>query len=93
MNRLTVFATARYRKDLKRCAKRGYDLSLLTAVVDQLQNREPLPERYRNHVLGGDRSGFFDCHIKPDWVLVYQILEERLILILVETGTHSDLDL
>jgi mRNA interferase YafQ len=91
--RLTLYATGEYKKDIKRLVKRGWDMTLLDAVVDQLQRRQPLPDRYRNHLLSGDRVGFYDCHIRPDWVLLYQILEDKLVLVLIETGSHSDLDL
>ncbi|RHM55890.1 type II toxin-antitoxin system YafQ family toxin [Mitsuokella sp. AF33-22] len=65
-------------------------MSLLKYVIDKLQACEPLEEKYRDHALGGEYAGFRECHIQPDWLLVYKIVEERLILVLARTGTHSD---
>ncbi len=87
----TVKPTTRFQKDLKRIQKRGYDISLLTAVIKKLANDEPLPEKYKDHALGGDYSGSRECHITPDWLLVYEIYDKELILYLSRTGTHSDL--
>ncbi len=63
------------------------------AVVEMLRRRETLPVRYRDHALTADRAGLRDCHIRPDWVLIYQIRETELVLVLVETGSHADLGL
>ena len=71
--------------------KRGYRISLLEDVVNRLAMREPLEERYRDHLLSGDYDGFRECHITPDWLLVYQVRENELVLFLSRTGTHSDL--
>lgn len=65
-------------------------MSLLKYVIDKLQACEPLEEKYRDHALEGEYAGFRECHIQPDWLLVYKIVEERLILVLARTGTHSD---
>lgn len=75
---------------MKLAARQGRNLSELDAVVALLANRIPLPERYRDHPLHGDREGFRDCHVRPDWVLVYRVFESRLELILSRTGTHSE---
>ena len=72
-------------------AKRGYKLSLLEKVIDQLAQQNPLDERHHDHTLSGEYSGFRECHITPDWLLIYQIQENELILLLARTGTHSDL--
>lgn len=87
----TVRPTSRFQKDLKRVQKRGYDLSLLTDIIKKLANGEQLPEKNRDHNLSGDYSGCRECHITPDWLLVYEIDNGELILYLTRTGTHSDL--
>ncbi len=83
--------TARFQKDLKRVQKRGYDLSLLTVILKKLADGETLPEKNRDHSLSGDYSGCRECHIAPDWLLIYEIADDELILYLTRTGTHSDL--
>ena len=88
---LDIVASKRFKKDLKQAMKRGYQMSLLEDVVNKLAAREPLDEKYRDHLLTGDYGGFRECHITPDWLLVYQIRENELILFLSRTGTHSDL--
>ena len=87
----TIKPTSRFRKDLKRIQKRGYDLSLLNAIIKKLANGEQLPEKNRDHNLSGDYSGCRECHITPDWLLVYEFDNGELILYLTRTGTHSDL--
>lgn len=87
----TIRPTTRFQKDLKRLQKRGYDLSLLTAVIKKLAAGEPLPEKNRDHWLTGDYSGCRECHIAPDWLLIYEIDGNALILYLTRTGSHSDL--
>ena len=71
--------------------RRGYDISLLRQVVKQLAAGQPLPAKNRDHPLEGKYSGKRECHIAPDWLLIYSIKESSLILILMRTGTHSDL--
>lgn len=83
--------SSRFQKDLKRLQKRGYDLDLLSAVIKKLATGEPLPPKNRDHPLVGDYSGCRECHIAPDWLLVYEIDGDALILYLTRTGTHSDL--
>lgn len=80
-----------FRRDYKLIAKRGYKTELLQEVVTMLANGETLPERYRDHALTGNYLGCRECHIRPDWLLIYQITEDELILYLTRTGTHSDL--
>lgn len=84
--------TAIFRKDLKRAKKRGLDISLLQEVVRVLQYGEELSEKYKDHALTGQWKGHRECHIQPDWLLIYRIVEDTLILSLVRTGTHSDFD-
>lgn len=86
-----IVATGRFKKDLKLANKRGYNLSLLSEVVDMLASGEPLPLKYKDHSLIGDYAGCRECHITPDWLLIYEIEEEEIILYLTRTGTHSDL--
>lgn len=86
-----VVPTKRFRKDLVRAEKRGYDLSLLATVIKTLANGEPLPAKQKDHVLLGDYAGCRECHITPDWLLIYEIYEDELLLYLTRTGTHSDL--
>lgn len=83
--------TSRFERDLKRIKKRGYDLSLLSAVLRRLAAGEPLPQKNRDHALTGDYAGCRECHIAPDWLLIYELDGENLFLYLTRTGTHSDL--
>lgn len=89
--KLTIVPTSQFKKDFKRIKKRGYDLSELKGVLDKLANREELEQRNRDHALSGNYAGFRECHIKPDWLLVYAIDDDKLILTASRTGSHSDL--
>ena len=71
--------------------KRGLRLELLEEVVAALAMGEPLPDRNRDHALTGSWSGYRECHILPDWLLIYRIVDEVLVLTLARTGSHSDL--
>ena len=82
---------ASFRKDYKRIVKRGYDVKLLEDIINKLANCETLPEKNRDHNLSGEYSGCRECHITPDWLLIYEIDNGELILYLTRTGTHSDL--
>jgi len=88
---LEIVLSNRFKKDLKLAQKRGYDLDLLDEVVGQLASGKPLDAKYRDHDLSGDYAGFRECHIQPDWLLVYRVEKQMLILFLSRTGTHSDL--
>lgn len=88
---LELVTTGQFRKDYKRVKKRGCDMSLLEEVIDSLQKEQPLEERYRDHGLVGNYAGFRECHILPDWLLIYATDKERLILTASRTGTHADL--
>jgi len=83
--------SSRFKKDYKTAKKRGYDTSLLKEVIDILANGEQLPDKYRDHSLTGDYSSYRECHIQPDWLLIYRIEKDLLVLGLTRTGTHSDL--
>ena len=85
-----VLANA-FRKDLKRAKKRGLNLDHLTRVLNILAAEEKLPAKYRDYALTGDYSGFRECHIEPDWLLVYRIDADVLSLFLFRIGTHADL--
>ena len=88
---LTIVRSNRFLKDLRLAKKRGLDLSSLEEVVSKLANQEKLDEKYHDHPLSGNYSDFRECHIKPDWLLVYAIDDEELELFLFRTGSHSDL--
>lgn len=88
---LTILYETSFKKDYKRVKKRGYNLLLMEEVIDLLIRKEPLPKKYKDHDLIGDYIGFRECHITPDWLLVYRIDRDQLILVLTRTGTHSDL--
>lgn len=88
---LDVILSNRFKKDLKLAAKRGYRLELLDEVVGQLARREELAANFHDHELSGRYAGFRECHIQPDWLLVYRIESSELMLFLSRTGTHSDL--
>ena len=83
--------TTTFRRDLRRVQKRGCKLSLLTEIIRKLSLGEPLPEKNRDHALSGNYSTCRECHITPDWLLIYEIVEDELILYLTRTGSHSDL--
>jgi len=91
MNKYALHYTTLFKKQRKLLIKRGYDISALDSVVAMLANGETLPERYRDHAMTGDRRGQRDCHIRPDWLLIYERNNNALTLLLCETGTHSDL--
>ena len=88
---LTVRYHKKFKKDFKLAVKRGYNIRLLEEIVEKLVNQEPLPIKNRDHSLSGNYEGFRECHIQPDWLLIYKIEDEELILTLTRTGTHSDL--
>ncbi len=83
--------TSKFKKDYERCKKRGLDLSLLQEVIRMLEKDIVLDAKYRDHALTGQYKGFRECHIQPDWLLIYSKDEKMLILTAVRTGTHSDL--
>lgn len=88
---LEVVLTNQFKKDYKLAKKRGYNLSLLEETVNMIANRITLPDKFRDHELTGNYKGCRECHITPDWLLVYEIYDKELILYLTRTGTHSDL--
>lgn len=86
-----IYPTKTFSKHYKRALNRGKDKNKLREVVDMLVNREPLPPKYKDHPLKGKYKGSNECHIEPDWLLVYRIDNNQLILELLDTGTHADL--
>jgi mRNA interferase YafQ len=86
---LALLTTTAFERDLRRVRKQGKDLDKLEEIVGLLQEEKPLPVRCRAHPLRGDWAGHWDCHIAPDWLLVYRLTAKELIL--VRTGSHSDL--
>lgn len=85
----TIFETSQFRKDLKKIKKRGKDIQKLKEVVRQIANGEILDARHRDHALTGSRRGSRDCHVEPDWLLIYRKDDDSLYL--ERSGTHSDL--
>lgn len=79
------------RKDLKLAKKRGYDLSKLDKIIDLLCTFQSLPPKYKDHALTGNFKDYRECHLEPDWLLIYKIENETLTLVLFRTGSHSDL--
>jgi mRNA interferase YafQ len=84
-----LLTTSAFERDLRRVTKQRKEINKLEAVVDLLQADKPLPERCRVHPLRGEWQGHWDCHIEPDWLLLYKLLPNKLVL--VRTGSHSDL--
>lgn len=87
----TIKPTTRFQKDLKRIQKRGYDMNLISDIIKKLANGERLPGKNKDHSLTGNYEGRRECHISPDWLLIYEYDDEFLYLYLTRTGTHSDL--
>ena len=88
---LTIRYQTAFKKDFKKIKKRGYDISQLETVIQTLAEKKTLDEKYRDHALSGNWNGYRECHITPDWLLIYKVIEGELILLLTRTGTHSDL--
>ena len=88
---LTIAYTSKMKRDVKRALKRGKNISKLTVALDLLASGEQMPEKYQDHPLKGEMRGYRECHIEPDWLLVYQIVQDELVLLASGTGTHADL--
>lgn len=88
---LDIVSSNQFNRDLKTILKRHWNTDLLDEVVTKLANEEVLEEKYRDHSLTGNFAGFRECHIQPDWLLIYRIDGDNLILFLSRTGLHSDL--
>lgn len=88
---LRIVPSQKFNSDVKLAIKRGYNIQLLDDVVEMIAEQQLLPLEYKNYKLIGNYSGCRECHITPDWLLIYKISNEELILYLTRTGTHSDL--
>ena len=86
-----IVITNSCKKDIKRASKQGKNIDLLFEVVDKLSDGETLEPKYKDHKLSGEYDGMRECHIEPDFLLIYKIVEKDIILFLVRVGTHSDL--
>lgn len=86
-----VTNTKQYERDVKLAKRRGLDIEQLLNVVRMLRFDEILPEKYNNHLLHGDYKGYWECHINPDWLLLYEKDTKIRIISLYRTGTHSDI--
>jgi mRNA interferase YafQ len=91
MSKRSIVWTKQFKKDYKKAMKRGLNIDLLDNVIRSLSRCEALPEKNKDHDLTGDWVGHRECHIQPDWLLVYRIEDDVLVLTLSRTGTHSDL--
>lgn len=90
-SKYTVKPTSQFKKDYKLAMKRGLDISLLEDIIAKLALGESMPEKNRDHALSGNWNGYRECHILPDWLLIYKLEDNVLILTLARTGTHSNL--
>lgn len=86
---LNIRTTKKYNQDLRRCAKRGYNIRLMADIVNILRIPALLPQQNRDHKLSGNFSGYRECHVESDWILVYRYVDGSLEL--SRTGTHSDI--
>ena len=86
-----VSTTKRFEKEAALCKKRGYDMSCLKAVVKMLSETGTLPKEYKPHKLKGDFKGTMECHVQPDWLLIYEKTDKIRLIRLLRTGTHADL--
>ena len=87
----TIRFTGEFKRQMKLCERRGYNMDLLRKAIRILSIEGKLPDSYLPHVLHGDRKGQWECHIQPNWLLVWEQHDQELILIMLNTGTHSDL--
>ena len=88
---IAIRQTSRFAKDIKLIAKRGYKMAELAKIIDLLASGTPLPLHHRDHALSGNYVGYRECHIQSDWLMIYVIDEDVLVLTLIRTGAHSDL--
>ena len=87
---LTLKPTTKFKKDYKRMKKQGKDMTLLQTVIDDLLEEKVLDEKYRDHGLVGNYIGVRECHILPDWLLIYAVDHKQLVLVAARTGSHSE---
>ena len=86
-----VVFTSRFKKDVKLAKKQHRDLEAMYQVIEKLANGEKLDDKHRDHDLSGNYAGCRECHIEPDWIMIYEIIDSVLVLSLVRIGSHSDL--
>ena len=86
-----VVLSTRFKKEFRRCIKRGLNMKLLTDAMDLLEATGSLPAQYRPHKLSGNMDGIWECHIQPDWLMTWEQNDMQLTLLFLRTGTHSDL--
>ena len=83
--------TSQFKRDLKLARKQGKDIDKLFDVINTIAEGGKLDEKYRDHSLSGDYAGCRECHVEPDWLLVYEVIDKTLVLLLYRVGTHSEL--
>ena len=83
--------STQFKKDVKLAKKQGKDMDKLFLIIEQLAERKPLAEKHRDHALSGVYTGCRECHIEPDWLLIYEVFDDVLVLLLTRTGSHSEL--
>jgi len=83
--------SSRFKRSYKLCKRRGYDIDKLTTVISLLAENGKLPAKYRPHILSGNYAGIWECHIESDWLLLWKQNDNELTLLLMDTGTHSDI--
>lgn len=86
-----VILSTRFKKEFRRCIKRGFNMKLITDAMDLLEANGSLPAKYRPHKLSGNLDGIWECHIQPDWLMTWEQNDTQLTLLFLRTGTHSDL--
>ncbi len=93
VNVLKLAPSAKFKKDLKRVTRQGKNREFIDNIIEKLQHKEPLPQKNRDHLLVGDYKGYRECHIMPDWLLIYRITNNNSLelLELTRTGSHSEL--
>ena len=90
MAKYKYLATNQFKKDIKLCIKRGKSMEALKVVIEQLLESGQLPARYKPHKLAGPLKGLWECHIQPDWLLIWEQKDDELIMLMTRAGTHSD---
>ena len=86
-----VVLSTRFKKEFRRCIKRGFNMKLITDAMDLLEATGSLPAKYHPHKLSGNLDGIWECHIQPDWLMTWEQNDTQLTLLVLRTGTHSDL--
>ena len=87
----SIKRTKQFKKDYKLAKNRGFNMALIDNLINMLANGEPLAQKYKDHALIGNYKGYRECHVTPDWLLIYRVDNNELILTLTHTGSHSDL--